>query len=126
MGRAGHASCACSILGANTVPSDNTSPARCFIAFSFCFCNCKKQVLCRLFSVLDFRRLAGACCGHCVSGSSIAVDAGLRCLQWLYQPAPCKGATMSTGHPASHIAPLTAQDDVDREVVGQAASGAIV
>jgi len=33
---------------------------------------------------------------------------------------------MSTGHPASHIAALTAQDEVDREVVGQAASGDIV
>src|SRR5215472_10206439 len=34
MGRVGHASCARSMLGANAIPSDNTSPARCFITFS--------------------------------------------------------------------------------------------
>src|SRR5262249_11742796 len=35
MGRAGHASCACSIPGAHATPSDKSSPATCFIAFSF-------------------------------------------------------------------------------------------
>src|SRR5215813_92831 len=55
MGRAGHASCARSMLGANAIPSDNASPARCFIAFSFCFCNRKKQVLCRVLEFLEFQ-----------------------------------------------------------------------
>src|SRR6266481_8285355 len=52
MGRAGHASCARSMLGANATPSDNASPARCFIAFSFCLGNRQKQVSCRLLEVL--------------------------------------------------------------------------
>jgi hypothetical protein len=43
------------MLGANAIPSDNASPARCFIAFSFCFCNRKKQVLCRLPEFLEFQ-----------------------------------------------------------------------
>jgi hypothetical protein len=55
MGRVGHASCARSMLGANAIPSDNTSPARCFIAFSLCFRNRKKQVLCRLLEFLEFQ-----------------------------------------------------------------------
>src|SRR5512133_3104942 len=45
MGRVGHASCACSIPGADAIPSDNSSPGTCFIAFSFRY-QCNKQVLC--------------------------------------------------------------------------------
>src|SRR5262249_21152295 len=40
--------CARSMLGANAIPSDNASPARCFIAFSFCLAHRQKQISCRL------------------------------------------------------------------------------
>jgi hypothetical protein len=41
------------MLGANAIPSDNTSPARCFIAFSFESSDRKMQVLCHLPECLE-------------------------------------------------------------------------
>src|SRR5262245_55526000 len=62
MGRAGHASCACGMPGANAIPNNNASPARCFIAFSFCFSNRRKQVLCRLLEFQEFQVVS--CCAY--------------------------------------------------------------
>src|SRR5436305_10648611 len=77
----------------------------------------------KFFAVCSQFRISGAwralaAVAECPVPASRSPDAGLQCLHWLYQPAPCKGATMSTGHPASHIAALPAQAEVDREAGG--------
>src|SRR5258708_35794935 len=61
MGRAGHASCARSMLGANAIPSDNASPPRCFMAFSFCLGHRQKQVSCRLPEVFGAHGWSAVC-----------------------------------------------------------------
>src|ERR1700756_612997 len=89
MGRVGHASCACSIPGADAIPSDKSSPATCFIAFSFrCVTATSKFFAIALISL----------CQSVIRDGRPPIDSGLRnCDPARWTTAVCRPCSAAGG-----------------------------